>query len=70
MYKCGRLGSNTAWEIQTYTSRRTYKLALDIEIRRKTDHAGLFVTVALWKFEMDISIYDTRHYDTEINTYK
>jgi hypothetical protein len=66
--KSGDVGLYTAWELEhTYYS----PMLFDIDIRwsRRTDHAGLEITVGILGYGISFRIYDTRHWDYDQNAY-
>ncbi len=41
----------------------------DFQWSRRTDHAGLNITFAIWRFSFYFSICDNRHWDYDKNTW-
>ena len=66
--KNGLLPKHKAWEFNVY---RTHQI-IDAELRLtfKDDHAGLLVLFGLFGYALEISIYDTRHWDYENNCWE
>jgi hypothetical protein len=65
----GRLTKNKAWELEhSYYSGAL--LDIDISIGRNEDHAGLEIGLGLLGYGIHFKIYDTRHWDYELNSWK
>lgn len=66
--KNGLLPKHKAWEFYVY---RTHQI-IDAELRLtfKGDHAGLLTLFGLFGYALEISIYDTRHWDYENNCWE
>ena len=66
--KNGLLPKHKAWEFNGY---RTHQI-IDAELRLtfKGDHAGLLTLFGLFGYALEISIYDTRHWDYENNCWE
>jgi hypothetical protein len=65
----GKLGRYSAWELQhTYYS----PLLADCEFRwnRRTDHAGIEIGIGLLGYGIHFRIYDTRHWNYDLNCYE
>ena len=65
----GRLFKFKAWELEhTYYS---HMLAdLDLLWNRSTDHAGLAFSVGLLGYGISFRIYDTRHWNYDLNCWE
>jgi len=65
----GKLGKHSAWELQHsfYTG-----LIADFELRwcREVDHAGFEFGIGLLGYGIHFRIYDTRHWNYELNTWE
>lgn len=62
----GKLGKNKCWEIQ-HTFYDGLLLDLEFSIKRKCDHAGMFLIIGFLTYAIHVSIYDSRHWDYENN---
>jgi len=65
----GRLTKNKFWEVQ-HTFYDGMLLDVDFSIKRRCDHAGVFLVLGLLTYAVHISIYDNRHWDYENNQWK
>lgn len=59
------LTQHKAVEANIYCTANIIKLLLAYSIRR--DHAGIRIEFGLFGYECELHIYDTRHWDYEIN---
>lgn len=57
----GSLSKNKAWEVQICRDSRLFSVEFDLSFRQS--HAGLFVGLGLFGYEMMINLYDSRHWD-------
>jgi hypothetical protein len=66
--KSGLLRKYKAWEFNGY---QTHDL-IDIDFRLSFtgDHAGLQVMIGLFGYSLEFSLYDTRHWNDETNTWE
>jgi hypothetical protein len=66
-FKSGLLPMHKAWEFNGY---RTNQLVdAELHLTFKGDHAGLHTMFGLFGYSVEFSIYDTRHWDRENNTW-
>ena len=56
-----------AWEFNGY--RTNQLIDAELHLTFKGDHAGLHTMFGLFGYSVEISIYDTRHWDRENNTW-
>ena len=62
----GLLFWHKAWELEhSYMSTMLIDIDTNLTIRR--DHAGLNITVGLLGYGLHFSIYDTRHWNYDLN---
>ena len=62
----GSLFCHKAWELEhSYMSTMLIDIDTNLTIRR--DHAGLSITVGLLGYGIHFSIYDTRHWNYDLN---
>jgi hypothetical protein len=59
---------NKFWEVQCYKSADIIDLFL--RITAKQDHAGIHAGIGFIGFNIEIQIYDSRHWDKEIKSWK
>jgi hypothetical protein len=60
-FKNGLLPKHKAWEFNGY---RTHQVVdIDFRLSFTGDHPGVFVTLGLLGYSLELSIYDTRHGD-------
>jgi hypothetical protein len=65
----GRLGSNKAWELEhTYYSGSLFDI--DISCSTREDHAGFDFTLGLLGYGINFRIYDTRHWNYNLNRWE
>jgi len=62
-YKNGLLSRNKAWEFNGYKTNQI--INLHFKLNFKGDHAGLQLELGLLGYDLEFSIYDTRHWDYE-----
>ena len=53
------------WELQVYRDRILFGFRL--QLRTKIDHAGLFMSVSLFRFTVEFNFRDCRHWDYDNN---
>ena len=63
----GRICDHKAWESNFYRTNTIFNLSIDITPRR--DHAGMNMFFGAFGFEYEFSFYDTRHWDTNTNSW-
>lgn len=66
-----QISENKGFEVQIYRSNsyNFFKLLLDLSWRGEC-HAGPSLEIGLWKYNIDIKIYDHRHWDYENGTWE
>jgi hypothetical protein len=65
----GRLGQHRAWELEhNYYSGSL--VDCEFSITTRTDHAGLELVLGLLGYGIGFRIYDTRHWDSDTNTWR
>ena len=64
----GILTQNKAWEIQLMKTDCLFRAIVDIST--KQDHAGINIELGLFGYEIDATIYDVRHWDSEWSCWK
>ena len=65
----GRISSNKAWELEhTYYSGSL--LDVDISLSVREHHAGFEITLGLFGYGVHFQIYDTRHWNYELNCWE
>lgn len=62
----GLLFWHKAWELEHYYMS-TMLVDLDISLTTRRDHAGLNITIGLLGYGIHFSIYDTRHWNYDLN---
>lgn len=55
----GRLSENWAWEFNWYATHSW--IMIDVALRPKGDHRGIFAMLGLFGRAVDFNVYDTRH---------
>jgi hypothetical protein len=64
----GRISSSKAWEVEhTYYSGSL--LDIDISLSVREHHAGFELTVGILGYGVGFRLYDTRHWNSELNTW-
>lgn len=63
----GPISKHKHWELQF--DRTSDIIGFDFRITHRQDHAGLFVSFALFGYDVMFHIYDTRHWDHTTNTW-
>jgi hypothetical protein len=56
------------WELNVYSSNII--LGYKFQFSTQTDHAGLFMSISLFRFTVEFQIYDHRHWDDEENCWE
>lgn len=56
------------WEVQVYKSADI--LDFFLRVTRKQDHAGIHIGLGLIGFNLEMQIYDSRHWHKETNAWK
>ena len=65
----GHISSNKAWELEhTYYSGSL--LDIDISLSVREHHAGFEITLGLFGYSVHFQIYDTRHWNYELNRWE
>lgn len=59
----GKITKNKAWEIQAYRSNTVVEATL--EVKHRTDHAGIKIEFGLFSYSFVAQFYDTRHWNYE-----
>lgn len=59
---------NKFWEFQI--DKTNDILGFEFRVTKRTDHAGIWLCLALAGFEMIFNIYDSRHWDEQTNEWK
>lgn len=49
------------WELQVYRDRILF--GFRVQLRTKVDHAGLFMSISMFRFTVEFNFYDCRHVD-------
>lgn len=55
---------NKAWEVQVTRDSQNI-INLDLRIKAREDHAGVELTIGIWKYVAMLQFYDTRHWDDD-----
>lgn len=63
--KNGTLTKNKAWEFNIYKTNTV--LNVETKLSFRSDHAGLQIQFGLLGYEAEFHVYDTRHWDNNIN---
>jgi len=66
--KSGLFKNHKAWEFNTYCDIDIIRVALSLNFN--SDHAGLNIKIGLFGYMIEYTIYDTRHWDYDTNTWK
>jgi|LauGreDrversion4_2_1035121.scaffolds.fasta_scaffold3139805_1 hypothetical protein len=66
-YTSGLLPKHKAWELNGY--RTNLMINAELRLTVKGDHAGLHMMFGLFGYSVEFSIYDTRHWDWENDTW-
>jgi hypothetical protein len=61
---------NKSLEIQLSKFSNIFQLGLNLDWRRKCDHAGIYFDIQILPFFFAISLSDDRHWDYETNTWE
>lgn len=59
---------NKFWEFQI--DKTNDILGFEFRVTKRTDHAGIWLCLALAGFEMIFNIYDSRHWDEKTNEWE
>ena len=59
---------NKAWEFNGYRTGRVINLQLEWTLQG--DHAGARIMLGVFGYEVELSFYDTRHWDYDLATWK
>jgi hypothetical protein len=65
----GRLFKYMAWELE-HTYYSPMLADIDLVWNRQTDHAGVAFSIGLLGYGISVRIYDTRHWNYELNTWE
>lgn len=70
-YKYKQLSKNKTFEIQLFRSSSYNLFNVDLETTwRGEDHAGPRLTLELGKYQLDLKIYDHRHWNYKTGTWR
>jgi hypothetical protein len=67
--RSGMITTHKAWEIELIKYSRTL-LKAEAKWSVKTNHAGPSISVGLLGYEIELQIYDTRHWNNETNAWE
>jgi len=68
--KHGLLGKGTrAWEFNGYATHQIIDFNFDIRTG-KVDHPGVSLMIGLLGYSLELTVYDTRHWDSEWGVYR
>ena len=59
--KFGLLGNHKAWEFNGYKTHQL--ISISFRLSARGDHPGVFIMLGLLGYELELSVYDTRHED-------
>ena len=59
--KGGQIGRIKAWELNAYRTNTIFLVSSSLTV--KGDHAGFKLHVGVLSFELELRIYDIRHWD-------
>ncbi len=65
----GKITQNTAWELE-HTFYDGMLVDLDFEFTTKQNHAGLRFCLGILGYAIGFTVYDTRHWSSETNTWQ
>jgi hypothetical protein len=65
----GQLTQHKCWELEHYYYSRTL-VELEFSVTSRADHAGLRTTVGLLGYSISATIYDSRHWDQDSDTWE
>lgn len=57
----GNISKNKAWEIQVCRDSSLFSVSFNLTFRQS--HAGLFIGLGLFGYDVLVNIYDVRHWD-------
>ena len=63
----GMLSQHRAWEFNVY--KTNCLINVDLSITTHTDHAGVHLMLGLLGFELELHVYDTRHWNHDAKTW-
>ena len=66
--KYGSITKNKSWEFNIY--RTSSIINVEFHWTLKGDHAGMRVMMGILGYEVELNLYDTRHWDYDTNTWK
>jgi hypothetical protein len=66
-FKNGTLPKHKAWEFNGYRTNQI--IDVEFKLTFKGDHAGLKTMFGLFGFNLEFSVYDTRHWNYEKNRF-
>ena len=64
----GLLTTHKAWELNLYRTDQIINIEFCLSIN--CDHAGLNTKLGLFGYTLEYTVYDTRHWDYENNTWE
>ena len=64
----GRLRGHKAWELE-HSYMSTMLVDMDVKWTRNRDHAGFHMMIGILGYGVQLTIYDTRHWDYTRNDY-
>ena len=70
MIYCSRVGKNKAIEMSTRRDLSSPRFEISLVFSTKCSHAGLFFMFCFYKFQLEINIYDIRHWDYDNNCFE
>jgi hypothetical protein len=62
----GSLFWHKAWELE-HSYMSTMLIDIDVTLTTRKDHAGLDITIGLLGYGIHFNIYDTRHWNYDLN---
>jgi hypothetical protein len=66
--KHGAVTKNKSWELQL--SKTNDILGIEISFTTRQSHSGVYLSLALFGYELIFNIHDNRHWDYLTNTYE
>jgi hypothetical protein len=67
--KSGLISKHKAWEFEIY-NHTPIVLSAQLVLNFRTDHAGLTIDFGMFGYEASFKIYDTRHWDRDLNKWE
>ena len=65
----GKISQNKSWEFELY--QHNYEIVKAVtQLTFNRDHAGFTLNIALFTFGIEFTIYDTRHWNYETNSWE